>query len=109
MEKVTKLQEMHPVSSDREKIIKRLRTPITKAVGISVDGGKPTEESISSSIDMKRLLHGCEDAHQYSEDNYSDFILGAVKTVTGDLQGSMQSYDGCQHVVFTANAITKSD
>ncbi|XP_031564856.1 uncharacterized protein LOC116300189 [Actinia tenebrosa] len=93
------LKEMHPKSHD--KILDRLKFAIRQAVEIAVDGGKPTQESISESIDMKRLLHRCEDGHQYSKDDYSSVILDAVNTVTGDLQGSRQrSYDGCQHVVF---------
>ncbi|XP_031558043.1 uncharacterized protein LOC116294547 isoform X2 [Actinia tenebrosa] len=95
------LKEMHAESRECDQILKRLRTPITKAVEISVDGGEPTQESISKSIDMKRLLpNRSQDTCQYSKDDYSSVILDAVNTVTGDLQGSRTSYDGCQHVVF---------
>lgn len=93
-----RLQKMHPTSHD--KILDRLMFVIRHEVEIAVDGGEPTQESISRSIDMKRLLHGCEDAHQYIKDDYSAVILDAVNTVTGDLRGSRQSYDGCHHVVF---------
>ncbi|XP_031558053.1 uncharacterized protein LOC116294564 [Actinia tenebrosa] len=92
------LREMHPKSHD--KILDRLKFAIRQAVEIAVDGGKPTQESISRSIDMKRLLFGFEDGHQYSKDDYCAVILETVNIVTEDLQGTKTPYDGCQHVVF---------
>jgi hypothetical protein len=89
---------MHPQSHD--KILKRLmKFAVRKAVEFSVDGNEPTEESISSNIDMKKLLF--EEAQQYSKDAYSTVILDAIKTVAdGSLQSSKKSYDGCEHIKF---------
>ena len=95
-----RLQGMHPESHG--KILDRLKFAIRQAVEIAVDGGEPTQESISRNIDMKRLLFGCQDAKdQYSKDDYSAVILDAVNTVTGDLRDTNTCYDGCQHVVFS--------
>ena len=38
----------------------RLDFATRKAVEITVDGGQPTIETISSFIDLKKLLSGCE-------------------------------------------------
>lgn len=89
--------------TEQDKILDRLMFAIRHEVEIVVDGGEPTEESISRRIDMKRLLpNRSQDAHQYSKDDYSAVIFDAVNTVTGDpdLQVNRKLYDGCQHVSF---------